>query len=370
MRERNNFLLKKLDYYIGIPILFILGILHSHKELPSTIPSRILLVKTAGIGDTVQLIGIIQELKNQLPNCRIDVVATKSNYSMVKLIKEVDNINLFDMMRPISSLKKIYFMGRYDLLFDFASWPRINAIISFFARANYKIGFKRSHMHRHYVYDSVINHSDDVHELVNYRHQLVAAKLKVFDLIPRLYINGDSPLKGEYAVFHLCPGGAKKDLKMWPIGNWLELSKFVYGKYGWPIIFTGGKDDSSVIQEMMQDLSEMGIKASNVAGRYKLDETAALLAHSQVLVSVDTGIMHMGSALDIPMVALMGPTSPKRWGPLSQHSIAVGSDDSCRPCISLGWDTDCNRPLCMDHISVRKVEKAIEIVLDGNIICR
>lgn len=83
------------------------------------------------------------------------------------------------------------------------------------------------------------------------------------------------------------------------------------------------------------------------------------------MVSVDTGIMHMASALGCRLVALHGPTSAKRWGPLNPTSTAVQSAYSREPWIQLGFEGPRAGDACMRCITVDQVHDALDRVLSA-----
>ena len=88
-----------------------------------------------------------------------------------------------------------------------------------------------------------------------------------------------------------------------------------------------------------------------------------ILERARLVVSVDTGIMHLAAAVHAPLVALQGPTSKKRWGPLSDRAVVVRVGEKCRPCISLGFESNCDNPICMKNITVDMVLDAVDTVL-------
>ena len=132
---------------------------------------------------------------------------------------------------------------------------------------------------------------------------------------------------------------------------WYENNICFYTKSGklcFLIIKTNEK--ISEIKEVSQ-----GIPAENIAGNYTLADMASVLQYSQLVVSVNTGIMHYAAAVGVPLVAIHGATSEVRWGPLSNNSVVVKSSPACQPCISLGFESNCTKPICMENVTVNMV---------------
>lgn len=364
MKERNNQLMKKLDKYIGCPLLFSLGAVrkkakwHSFPENPS-----VLLLKTAAMGDTILMDAVIREIRAAYPDSKITFVCSGSNLGMAKALSGIDEIINFEMKRPLLSLQNVRNSGKYDLLLDFAPWARINGIISWYARADYKIGFRRRNMYRHYIYDFAVEHLDTVHELENYRNILRAAHIPVKGLIPEFHSRMNSPIQGDYVVFHLYPAGSSVMLRQWDKAKWIELGRRIFQQYGFKILLSGGREDVSDASFVVRAMKGLGVDAESIAGKYNLKEMESVLAHARVLVSVNTGIMHMGAAVGVPLIALHGATSVLRWGPLSDHAKNIWTHESCQPCISLGFESKCTNPICMQHISVGLVMSSIKDII-------
>lgn len=361
--ERNNPLLKKLDKWLGCPTLYLLGKFHRQKIRPRSY-QKIALIKTAAVGDTIVLSAMVTEIKRAISKADITVICSKNNAAMVRTLPDIDKIEVFVMKEPCQSLKRIKDLGHYDLVLDFGPWPRINAIIAWKLSADFKVGFYRSDTHRHYIYDAKVEHSDKLHEIENYRNILRSAGIEPVGILPDLrtkqYIRNDS-----YVVFHLFPGGAMDLQRRWSNERWRELAGEIHKKYGTKILLSGGPADSEEAAQVCAKLTSQGIPAENIAGKYSLADMASILQYAKLVVSVNTGIMHYAAAVGVPLVAIHGATSEVRWGPLSNNSVVVKSSPACQPCISLGFESNCTKPICMEQVTVNMVMDAVEKVLEA-----
>ncbi|CAJ0596405.1 unnamed protein product [Cylicocyclus nassatus] len=155
------------------------------------------------------------------------------------------------------------------------------------------------------------------------------------------------------------PAGSSTQQRMWPMEKWVELAKQVYDEYGLKVCLTGGKEDIEVAEDVVNKVRALNVNIISMAGKCSLNETKELLSRSKLLVSVNTGVMHMGAAVNIPLVALHGATSELRWGPVDDNSVVIKSGEACQPCISLGFETECDNPVCMENITV-------DMVMNGN----
>lgn len=359
--ERNNPLLKKLDKWIGCPLVFTLGLFHRNHSVSNKY-KKIAVIKTAAIGDTVILSAVLSEIKHIHPESEITVICGKSNVAMLKIIPNLNHIEVFAMGTPIKSLLNMKKLGYFDLVLDFGPWPRINALIAWTLKAGYKVGFRRKNTYRHYIYDAKVEHSDEVHEIENYRNILRRAGIEPHGIMPDL--RNDVIVREQdeqYVVFHMLPGGSRSEQKRWPHSYWCELAKRVNQEYGLKILFSGSENDKTYIDGLLGELKE--IDTENIAGVYSLAEMAGVLENARFVVSVDTGIMHYAAAVGAKLIALHGPTSPLRWGPLSSNAVTM-NNNSCQPCLSLGFEHKCENNVCMQDITVEMVMKKIKVIME------
>lgn len=365
MKLRNNPILKKADRYLGIPLIWGMSMLKKRHNLPPATPRNFILLKTAAIGDTVLLDAVIKEISGQIPDAKITIVCTKNNRGAVELLTGVNQIIDFHMGKPLASFRELAELPEYDCLMDFASWAHINAVACYFIKAKFKTGFATKGMYRHYLYDKAVTHKDDQHEMDNYRDILRACNLKVQGAVPHFEVLTllDSEQKASYVIFHMFPGGASALLRAWDKDKWLELAQRIREKYDYAIYLTGGKEDAPNAAEMTEKLQNLNIEVKNYAGKLSLKDSCSLLKNARLLVTVNTGIMHMAAAVGTKIVALHGATSITRWGPLSDTAKSVAVGLSCQPCISLGFESKCTEPKCMKMISVPMVMAAIENVM-------
>ena len=119
------------------------------------------------------------------------------------------------------------------------------------------------------------------------------------------------------------------------------------------VVLAGGYAEDSFLKDIV---SRTKSEVKNLGGKTKLSELACLISKSDLLVTTDSGPMHIACASESPVVAIMGPTAPWRTGPFGDDYRVVRHDLSCSPCFKR---TEC--PLmhhnCMKEISVEEVFK-------------
>lgn len=358
---RGSTALHFLDRYAGIPALALCGLFRSKGTLPAALNSLGLL-KTVAIGDTVLLSAIISDLREAFPRASILFFCGESNFEVARMIPRLDRVIQAPASNPFAAVQAIR-SANLDILFDFGHWPRWDAFLTAISRARFTVGFDTPGQHRSGTYDLAVPHSIDVHALDNYRTLLHAIGVATHHL-PALIAPPAMPgTPRAYAAFQMWPGGIRKEAKRWPAGNWLRLARD-FAAWGFDVVLTGSLSDQSANNAFIA-LTERPWRARmRNAGGASLPLTAAILANARVVVSVDTGVMHMASALGAPLVALHGPTSAKRWGPFGDRAVAIESALPGCGYMHFGWERISARPACMESIRYETVRDACRALLD------
>jgi heptosyltransferase-2 len=130
-------------------------------------------------------------------------------------------------------------------------------------------------------------------------------------------------------VFAFCPGAGSGSAKRWSIARFVSLADRVGANFGGKVIFLGGPTE----RELGRIVDEHGKKhLLNFIGQTSLREAMALLHACELVVSNDSGLLHVADALGVPSVALFGPTDPARTAPRSEKSVVVRETVDCCPC--------------------------------------
>ena len=157
----------------------------------------------------------------------------------------------------------------------------------------------------------------------------------------------------EYAV--IVPG-ARWDTKIWPAGNFGRLASML------PLrsLVIGSKSDLGIAERVVQ---ASGGRAISLAGKTGLKELVEIMRHARIVISNDSGPMHIAAGFQVPVIAIFGPTSPVRTGPYGKGHIVMKSDLECAPC----FKKHCSDLNCMQEITVKAVyEKFIDLKKEFN----
>jgi len=174
-----------------------------------------------------------------------------------------------------------------------------------------------------------------------------------------------SNIQGEYVV--ISPGtSARRRIKTWEEDKFSDLILRLKERYDLNPVLIGGEDSREMNEKIVEILIEKDIERrmnhlQNLTGKADLKELCYLLQKAALFVGVDSGIMHLASSFDIPVVGIFGPTDPFYVGPQNTKSRLVRKEElECVPCYLKG----CEVRECMKRIETGDVFHACEEVLN------
>jgi ADP-heptose:LPS heptosyltransferase len=164
---------------------------------------------------------------------------------------------------------------------------------------------------------------------------------------------GNRPLIGLHV-------GAGRAVKEWPAARMASVAASLSGDEGAAIVLTGSGEDRGRADAIRSALPP-DVPCADLVGRLELVPLAAVFEHLALLVTPDTGPMHLAAVLDVPLVAIFGPSSPERWGPLAARCRLVRIDLPCSPCNRIRTPpARCvgHTPDCLEGVAVEAVLRA------------
>jgi len=413
--ERGKALLRRLDRWLGIPLLYLIALFRPKKSRLGaqihtsllTDPSnrltdavnikRIGVCVFAAVGDALLAAAILADLKqyrNQIQaktgeQISVTIFSTPANAEIFKLISNFDRLVLIPITSPwhaLRTLRESIAQFPVDVLIDTSQWSKIGAILCALSGAKVTIGFNTPGQYRHFAYDVLVPHSRAVHEIDNFRALLSPLNIST-GALPELdltgMVHGNQALVSKpFIVLHPWASGTQFAMREWPLNSWLELGKRLVSA-GYAIVITGGPDDQKravdLVQKLNASLESANLSSSapnnevaspgsarviSVAGSANWLETARLINQAEAVVAVNTGTMHLAAILGRPLVALHGPTNPARWGPLTSGTaipVILGPGMSEGGAyLHLGSEYPKEPAYLMDQISPDAVIKALK----------
>ena len=360
--ERDVGLLKKLDRYIGSPLLFSIGTLRAKKSLPRQI-NTIGIFAFAAIGDSILSSSLLPALKKKFPHTKIIIFCSKDNAAIYSVIEGFDQLVVLPITNPLRSWI-ILRNHPVDIVIDTSQWSRLGALYAWLAKSKYSIGFKTQKQNRHYAYDEIAQHSAQIHELENFQNLLAPLGCEPSET---LALRGDlknthepkSVLPGgAYVVFHPWASGTNSGMREWPERNWIDLASRL-AQNGLKVVISGSNVDQKRANNLFYQLN-FGGAIEVIAGKATLNELSNILCNAKACVSVNTGVAHLSAALEVPTVVLNGPTNSRRWGIQGKNIMNLDvSKEQGGAFLSLGFEYPRNADNVMAKISCESVISAL-----------
>ncbi len=154
-------------------------------------------------------------------------------------------------------------------------------------------------------------------------------------------------------VLGLNPGATYGSAKRWIPKRFTMVIREFMDETGGSVVIFGSTNESPISEKIISGFEDYRIL--NLTGRTSLDSLIPLIGECDLLLSNDSGPMHIGYAVGTPVVALFGSTDPALTGPLGYRDIVLKKDIHCSPC----FKKSCESMLCMDEITVDDVMDAI-----------
>jgi len=154
--------------------------------------------------------------------------------------------------------------------------------------------------------------------------------------------------RGPIVALH--PGARNGAAKRWPMRHYAELGDRLSRELDAFVVVTGAPNELALSHEIMR---RMTAAAFDLTGKTSLQELVALMAESDLVITGDSGPMHIACAVQTPTIALHGPTEPAQSGPTGDLAVILRHDLWCSPCYDSSATAECRfgNPVCMKLIS-------------------
>lgn len=365
--SRSSDLDRLLDRYIGIPLLFLLGIARRRRPLPVA-PKRIGVIQPTAIGDMFLITGLLLHLRSRWPDAEIHLFHGATNAAAVTLMPVEVVAHCCVFKRPWLALRQLR-DAKLDLLINCAPWTRLTAIVTTLSAAGASLGFHSPGQHIHYGYDEAAYYSPDRHEVENHRALAqCCGALEYYRLAVKLPKEQTALVTlpvDKTVILHMFAGGSRARQKSWPAANWAELANRL-AKAGWVVGFTGSLADVSAVQEVMSMALLPPGRGLCLAGQLTLSQLSHILAQIRLLVTIDTGIAHLAAAVNGPVIGLHGPTRFERWGACNARATGLNSPHPSAGYINYGFEQHPCGDQIMASLSIDAVFAAVQARLEAS----
>ena len=328
---------------------------------------RVLLISATALGDTLFSTPAIRALKARFPAWELEVLAHRVFGALLAHNPHVGRVFSYPgRNRRLITLARDLRLRAYDLVVILHGNDPEATLLAHLTGSPYLIGSAKSPLA--FAYSATVSPTDPfehaIERRLNYVRLLGAdTNDKRMDLwLPPGETDRAAAILTEnfgqapplLMAFH--PTGSDP-YKWWPAASFVELGNFLYESYHAPLLIISGTKDRSAAEAIAARLDGPSLVTG---GRFPLLTVAALLSRGRLLVANDSGPFHMGLALGVPTIGLLGADDPRRVGP---HGVDWGvalykREEACAqgPCRL----KKCPKNLCMEAITVSEVIKLIQ----------
>jgi len=307
---------------------------------------KFLIIRFSSIGDIILTTPLIRCLRETFPNAHIDFLVKKEFAVVLSGNPHINNIITFDKTDGRNELRRIRMqvqLTRYSMIFDIQKNIR-SMMIGVGSRTGIA-GFSKKILAR----DLLIRFN------INIYKEIKPVYLRYFEAVETLGVKYDGkgtevfPSDQETSIVEalltqnnvptgkpllVVAPGAQWETKRWTTDGFASAAGTFCNQTGAFTLLIGGPGDIDTCKEVQ---AQMTTPSLNLAGKLSLMGSAALLGKAAMVLTNDTGMLHMAQAMKAPVVAVYGPTTRELgFFPLPENSRVAEIELSCRPCTQKG----------------------------------
>ncbi|HXX81308.1 MAG TPA: glycosyltransferase family 9 protein [Thermodesulfovibrionales bacterium] len=326
-------------------------------------PRRFLVISSTALGDTLLSTPAVKSLRKSFPKARITALLHKNIASLFMHFKYIDKIipyhggykRFFETARKIGEEKPevcliFHGNGPQDIAFSVLSGAQF--ILKHPTKSPYR---------KYLAYDFEQTHRHTIEERLDLVRKIggtvIDPVMEIPPLIDRRKREKIARLVGDGGILIGFQIGAADRYKMWSPEKFIGLARLIARRHpGVKILLTGVAGERVLARKIVAACG--GIAVSNICGKLAVDELPYLLERLNLLVTNDTGPMHLAFALGTPTVALFSPTDFMTIGPYHAKGPykVVYKPPPCDKCTT----KKCKKPICMEQISEEEVLEEVE----------
>jgi heptosyltransferase II len=346
----------------------------------------VLVIKLCCLGDAILTIPAIRALKMHFPNARVSVLTTPRSCDAYVGQPCIDEVNvarltglgglgellrrgLTDALRSVRAARR----ARPDIAIDLDLYFKATPLLAFLSGAPIRVGFDTEGCHRAGLYTHSAPRQRTQHELLCFLDVVGAIGVKTDDTTLMFPLSDADRADGQSALAQcgvptearlvaLCPGSSKNwPQKQWPAESFARVGDYLAERLGAQVVLIGTSHELAVHEQVRGAMSHPAV---SLAGTTTVGATGAVLSRCELLVTNDTGPLHLAAALDVPTVAIFGPTDDRKWRPWHARSRVVRSAACDRaPCYWLSSMPDCPDVRCLSDLPPETVIAAAKSLL-------
>ncbi len=330
---------------------------------------RILFIKPSSLGDIVHAMPTLAAIRSAYPSATVTWLVKRQWAGLVERIAGVDRVATVDpgfngWLSTVPDLRA----QRFDVAVDLQGLLR-SGLMAWASGAPERVGFANAREGSRWCYTrQVALPTPEMHAVD--RYLLVAEALGAQRMAEPRFEFRPASSDHEAVQCLLQQAGlrngsrwvamnvsARWPTKRWPAQSFAALADRIIQEGKGDVVFIGGPDERTDVAAVM---GCMKAKAIDLSGRTTVGQLPTLLSQASLLVTNDSGPLHVAAAVRTPVVALFGPTSPVRTGPYGPSHLVLTHQTVCSPCFSRSCTH--SEPLaCLTHVTPDQVFAAITV---------
>lgn len=336
--------------------------------------SRLLVVKTSSIGDVIHALPVAQAIKEAAPHLTLGWVVRRRCADVLRGNPVIDHLYVMPdkpSLGELRTLRSELRTGRYEMALDMQGLL-LSGLVTRLSGAPLRLGWDRNREANalfltHPIVPGKGQTRHEVDLLYGFAEALGVQTTHV-DFTPQPYLAVEGMAQAEEWLAALPQPrialnvGASRAYKRWPVERWAQVAQALTAQ-GRGVVFVGDKHDAEVVMQITPSLTA---GYADLAGKTTLRELASVLAACDVLVTADTGPMHIAVAVGTPVIAIFGATDPARHGPYGARNIVL-HHPSPGAMVMGKRPTEEAGAACMARVTVEDALRAVERLLSGKL---
>jgi ADP-heptose:LPS heptosyltransferase len=358
--------MKFIDEIFGPPLCFCFFLFHKcisvisrTKAVDPPAVKKILLLKFFGMGSIIMAGPLMRAVRTKFPNARIIIVTFSENAELCRRISLIDEILTVDTRSPWRFIRTIsravFYLRRQkcDISIDLEFFAKFSTILQYLCSGKIRVGYYiiqqgillrmlwRGNLLTHNVYYNPHRHITEVFLALG---RAIGADTN--DCSPvRIDLSDDDRLRGDALLAERGIHHGEKMIAMninagslclerrWPIDRFAELTRKILKNHPHAIVLIGDRSDVPYIDQFLE-MTGKEPRVINLAGMLTIGTLTVLLSRAMLLVTNDSGPLHIAVSTDTPTVSLFGPEIPGRYGPPGNKHDTLYAGLYCSPCLN------------------------------------
>ena len=382
--------LQRADQALGLLACTLLQPLKLLREREIEAPARkVLAIKFWGIGSVQLLTPAIATLRRRHPFAEITFLTLEGNREFAERLDVFERVLTLDVARAgwlrvalrIQRLLRELRDEQFDVVYDFEFFTRFSSVVSLLSRAPRRHGFESPRVWRGAFHNHTSVFNRYWHVARNFR-ALAGGEdgrnLTSSDVKPLFFDERDEAravtllerhgIGEQYVYVVLNPNAGELSLeRRWPAAQFIELAQRFLTAEKWCVVLIGSAAEREYVERIAARVAHP--RCVNIAGELEPAELSALFARAAVIVTNDSGPMHIAAAIGAPTLGLFGPETPVMYGPLGLRARALYRPTHCSPCINVHHNklASCiyGEAQCLTAITVDEVHSAAHALALG-----